>query len=117
LNEIVITWWTGLMMACAVILFAIVGVHKLHEWGIHPLRVMTSFVRRPWFERLLLAFFICGMIHYGATKENRGSGSTDESTRRTHPSDERQVPERSVGDAYGPGEVTNLCFTGIILVL
>jgi len=73
MNVIVTTWWTDLMMAFAAVLLAIVGVYKLHEWGIYPLREMTRIVRRPWFERLLPLVVICGMIHYGATKGTNGS--------------------------------------------
>jgi len=106
------------MMTSVVILFAIVGVRKLQEWGFNPLREITSFVRRPWFERLLLLFFICGMVHYGATK---GTNGTDNATppspglMMTAAPVVSPVAVDSIGFSLPTNfpPVTNLCFWGI----
>jgi len=86
MNEIAKTLWTGLMMASAVILLAIALIFKFREWRIHPLRATLRIVRRPWLERLLVLFFICGVIHYGATKGTRQGGDEE---RREDPNVQR----------------------------
>jgi len=116
MKEIVITWWMGLMMASAAIMFAIVGIHKLHEWGVYPFRETTRLMRRPWFDLVLLVFFAGGMVQYGSTKGFLGTPSMMCSPMATV-----QLP--TVTDSMAETEgllfpiytnaVTNVCFTGI----
>jgi len=101
-------------MASALVMLAIVVILRLHAWGVNPLRMMTRFVRKPWFERLLLLIVICGMVHYGATKGTGGGSRSTDGDARTNPSEDvsRRNPARDAGLRQSD-EITNLCFTGI----
>jgi hypothetical protein len=117
-NTIQINWWTELMMIAAIALLVVSFVLKMHEWGIYPLREMTRFLRRPWFEVVLLVFFVGGMVQYGSTKGFLGGAPSMMCSPMAF------VPLPTVtggsGGTEGPqfpaytNAVTNACFTGIL---
>jgi len=67
-NPIVIAALVALMFA----LLGVCALAVLRRHGIDIPYEMTRFIRRPWFERLLLASLIVCTVHYGATKGTNG---------------------------------------------
>ena len=68
MSEVLITWWTGLLVMIAIASLAVSFIMQLHEWGIRPLRDISKFIYRPWFEVALLIFLVGGLVQYGSTK-------------------------------------------------
>ena len=74
LNVPIANWWAGLLATGAVALLAACFIVQLREWNIRPLFAASRWLRRPWLERGLLLFLVCGMVQYASTK---GTGNAD----------------------------------------
>ena len=115
-SEVIMNWWTWLLVVAAVFLFFISIFMKLHEWGFDPLESLTRLFRRPWFEVALLLFFVGGMVQYGSTKGFLGAPSMMRSpmasVQLSTVTDGAET-QNSLFPAY-TNEVTNVCFTGIL---
>lgn len=106
--------WMTVMDVAVLILFALMFAYRV-SW--RSFRALTDLLRRSWFGPFLVFVFVCGMVHYAATK---GTNGTD---RAGHQTESRVLeaddPRRDVigglrdGDGGFSGEITNLCFTGI----
>ena len=59
-------WWTGLLATGAVAMLTVCLIVQLREWGVCPLREASRWLRRPWLERGLLLFLICGMVMFSS---------------------------------------------------
>ena len=116
LKTIYLSWCADLMVVVTIILFILSFIFKMHEWGISPLREMTRLVRRPWFEAVLLAFFVGGLVQYGSTKGTNGTDRSELMGLMRSPAP-TVVPIAadstgfSIPTNFPP--ITNLCFWGI----
>jgi hypothetical protein len=115
-KTVYLSWCTDLMVVVTIILFILSFIFKMHEWGIYPLREMTRLLRRPWFEAVLLAFFVGGLVQYGATKGTNGTDRYELMGLMRSPAP-TVVPIAadstgfSIPTNFPP--ITNLCFWGI----
>ena len=110
--------WTGLLAMGAVALLAACFIVQLREWGVRPLDDVSKWLRRPWIERGLLLFLICGIVQYAATKGTGNEGQSPDSGMADDILDEAEIMPLQDDDSQGSSEteafiVTNLCFTGI----
>ena len=61
-NVPIVNLWTGLLAMGAVALLSACFIVQLREWGVRPLGDVSRWLHRPWIERGLLLFLICGMV-------------------------------------------------------
>lgn len=116
LKTVYISWCTDLMVVVTIILFILSFIFKMHEWGIYPIREMTRLLRRPWFEAVLLAFFVGGLIQYGATKGTNGTDRYELMGMMRSPAPTVvPITTDSMGFSIPTNfpSITNLCFWGI----
>ena len=121
IEDPITTWWVIGAVVVAGSLFAISFILWLHERNIYFFRPLTEFVRRPWFEVVLLLFFVCGMVQYGSTKGFLGAPSM----MTCSPMASVQLPTVTSGSGASTGSlfpaytntVTNVCYTGILPAL
>ena len=92
LNEIGWLAVAVLVLAAAVLLCVSVALW-LREHGMLPLWRFASMRRRPLAELALVAVFVGGFVHYGASKGMRGADGTEAGAAR----EDTRPPERTAG--------------------
>ena len=89
---------------------------KIRELGVHPFREITRLVRRPWFEAVLLVFFVGGLVQYGATRGTGGDGQRQLMMQMRDPAPTIVPIATDLTGFSLPTNfpsITNLCFWGI----
>ena len=117
-NVPIVNLWTGLLAMGAVALLAACFIVQLREWGVRPLGDVSRWLHRPWIERGLLLFLICGMVQYAATKGTGNADPQSDAEAEADAVDEIEPTPVQDDDSQDPSSteafvVTNLCFTGI----
>lgn len=72
--------WTDWMAMTTIVLFVVCFALKLREWGICPFREVMRVLRCPWFEIVLLFFFVGGLVQSGSTKSGMPAALNTEET-------------------------------------
>ena len=105
-----------LMAFVAIVLLGICFVLKMRDWRISPFCEVTRLMRRPWFEVVLLLFFVGGFVQYGSTKGMNGA-NRDQLMGQMRTPAQTIVPiaTDSMGNSFQTNflSITNLCFWGI----
>lgn len=75
-NAISVNVWIWLLIIAALSSLILSLVLKARKCWLPLFRPIPCLLRRPWFELVLLVFFVAGLVQYGATK---GTNGTDRS--------------------------------------
>ena len=105
-----------LMAFVAIVLLGICFVLKMRDWRISPFCEVTRLMRRPWFEVVLLLFFVGGFVQYGSTKGMNGANRNQlMGQMRTPAQTIVPIATDSMGNSFQTNflSITNLCFWGI----
>ena len=113
-----ISWWQWLLIDSAAMLAAVHFLLEFRKFLIRPLEKLSRFARRPALELVLFAFFVGGLVQYGATKGTNGiNGVQMPVPPQTMAVPPRIYPTATDCDGFALPEdfapVTNLCFWGI----